>query len=247
MTARLAHIWRHPVKSLGRHAVERVKLEPGKPMPCDRCWAIAHEASKFDGDWVPCQNFSRGSQSPGLMAVDTEWDQASGNLTFRHPDLPDLIANPDTDSEKVIGWLRPLVPDNRPAPVRIITLPERGLTDTDYASVSIGSLSSLKALGQRVGSELDMRRMRINFWLDGLAAWQEAEWVGKRLRLGGAVLEVKEQITRCKATEANPTTGTRDAGVLSALNEMGHQEFGIYAVVVEGGEVLLGDRLEVLS
>jgi uncharacterized protein YcbX len=36
--------------------------------------------------------------------------------------------------------------------------------------------------------------------------------VGRRRRLGTAVLEVTARITRCGATRVNPLTGERDAG-----------------------------------
>ncbi|NNJ67832.1 MAG: MOSC domain-containing protein, partial [Boseongicola sp.] len=61
-----------------------------------------------------------------------------------------------------------------------------------------------------------------------------------------AVLQVKEQITRCKATMANPETGQRDVDVLGTLDDLGHQEFGVYAEVVESGNVALNAPVEVL-
>jgi uncharacterized protein YcbX len=56
-----------------------------------------------------------------------------------------------------------------------------------------------------------------------------------------------EPIVRCLATTANPDTGLRDADTLSALNALsGHQDFGLYARVIEPGTLSLDDTLELL-
>ncbi|MDO7663218.1 MAG: MOSC N-terminal beta barrel domain-containing protein, partial [Planktomarina temperata] len=67
---RVTDIFRHPLKSHGREALQRVTLSQGAAMPWDRHWAVAHEASKADGrEWAACANFSRVSKAPLLMAI----------------------------------------------------------------------------------------------------------------------------------------------------------------------------------
>jgi hypothetical protein len=52
-----------------------------------------------------------------------------------------------------------------------------------------------------------------------------------------------EPIGRCRATEANPSTGRRDAPTLAALEDgWGHTRFGVYAMVRKGGLVAVGDE-----
>jgi hypothetical protein len=47
-----------------------------------------------------------------------------------------------------------------------------------------------------------------------------------------------EPIGRCRATEANPETGRRDAPTLAALEDgWGHTRFGVYAMVRKGGSM----------
>ena len=61
--------------------------------------------------------------------------------------------------------------------------------------------------------------------------------------LGDATLRVREVITRCKATTVDPETGVADADTLGALRDgWGHQDFGVYAEVIAGGRVAVGDR-----
>ena len=42
MSAYLAEIWRHPIKSCGRETLTRVLLTENRTLPWDRRWAIAH-------------------------------------------------------------------------------------------------------------------------------------------------------------------------------------------------------------
>lgn len=244
----LAQIWRHPIKSHGAEALETVRLEAGKTMPWDRRWAVAHDAAKADGtSWAPCANFSRGAKAPGLMAISAKTDEASGRVRLGHPELGVLDLDPEAEGDALIAWAGPLMPADRAQSARVIRVPERGMTDTDFPSISLNSLSSLRALGQKVGAELDPRRFRGNLWFEGLGPWEEFEWIGKTLRIGNAQLRVVERIGRCLATAANPMTGTRDVDTLGALEDgWGHTDFGVYAEVVESGQIRVGDEVEVL-
>jgi uncharacterized protein YcbX len=118
------------------------------------------------------------------------------------------------------------------------------MTDSDFPSVAILNHASLRALGDRLGADLHMERFRGNVWIDGAATWAEFDWIGRELRIGGATFRVRERITRCKATTVNPDSGRIDADTLGALQAgWGHQDFGVYAEVVAGGPVAIGDEV----
>ncbi|MDJ0824413.1 MAG: MOSC N-terminal beta barrel domain-containing protein [Rhodobacter sp.] len=245
MTGAVASLWRHPIKSHGREAVERVALTAGRTMPWDRTWAVAHEAAKADGSaWAHCANFSRVSKAPALMAITAELDETTETLTLRHPDRPDLTFRPDAEPDRLIDWVRPLMPADRAASARIVRVPGRGMTDSDFASVTLCNLSSHRAVEQRLGRKLSIHRWRGNIWLDGLGPWEEFEWMDREVRIGGAVLRARERTDRCTATTANPETGRRDADTLGALETWGHQDFSVRAEVVEGGDIAVGDPVE---
>ena len=246
MTRTLAEIWRHPIKSHGRESLSDVFLEAGKTMPWDRAWAIAHESAKTDGlDWAPCANFSRVAKAPELMAINAEFDASTETVTLTHPRREPLTCHPEKNADKLLDWVMPLVPADRALPARIIRVPERGMTDTDFPSISINNKSSHRAVEQRVGQPLDIRRWRGNLWLDGLGPWEEFEWVGKSIRIGEVEFRVEERIQRCLATTANPETGKRDVDTLGALQSWDHQDFGIYAVVTQSGKIQVGDHVEI--
>ena len=248
MTATLAQICRHPIKSHGREDLASVRLIAGQGLPYDRHWAVAHEAAKLVPGWNPCVNFARGAKAPALMAISAHLDEASDAVTLTHPDKSDLNFHPDSaaDLAQFLDWVRDLNPANRAQPVEIVKA-GIAMTDTDFPSVSLFGLSSNSALSSRMGQDLSPQRWRGNLWIDGLTPWEEFDWVGHDVQIGDAVLHVQERIVRCKATSANPATGQIDADTLGALNDgFGHQDFGVYARVISGGLVALGDKVSVL-
>ncbi len=249
--AHLARIVRHPVKSVGFEELETAVLTAGAPLAWDRVWAVAHDAAAFAGDppgWVRKMNFVRGVAGPALMAVRAVWDADAGRLRLTHPDRPALEIDPDTpaDAAWLLDWLRPLWPDNRPAPARLVRAQGAALADNPEPYVAILSLASLRDLSARMGQELSIHRWRGNLWLEGLAPWAEFDLIGREIAIGPARLRIDAPITRCEATTANPDTGQRDADTLGALEAaFDHRDFGVFATVVTGGPVRLGDPVTV--
>ena len=252
MRPAVSHLWRHPIKGHGVEAVASTTLAPGQTMPWDRVWAIAHAAAKVapgDASWVPCVNFSRGAKSPELMAIRARVDEAAGRVALAHPRRSPLEVDPDdpADAARLIAWVTPLADPRRAAPAFVVRA-RVGMTDSAFPSIAVLNRASLAALGDRLGMALAMERFRGNLWLDGLDPFAEFDLVGRDVRVGGAVLRVRERITRCKATTVDPATGVSDADTLGALVAgWGHQDFGVYAEVVEGGPVAVGDPAAVLA
>lgn len=249
MSRPLLEIWRHPIKSHGREALNEVLCEPGKTLPQDRRWAVLHEAAKgFSGEWQPCSQFVIGAKSPRLAAIRASYDEPTGCLTMTHPDLSELTINPDKDDDaaRFIAWMRPLAAPNRPQPQALVSAGTRGMTDSDYPSVSLINLASHRAVEAGLGREISPLRWRGNFLFESETAWEEMDWAGKRLKLGDVILEGIEPIERCTATMASTRTGTRDADTLATLQSFGHQHCGLYARIVQGGMIRIQDQLEVL-
>jgi hypothetical protein len=245
---RIAHLVRHPIKSAGFEEVHAATLTPGAAFPFDRVWAVAHAAARLPEPlaWAPKLQFLRGWGSAELMAISCRSDVASGTVTLSHPARPTATFRPDdpADAARLIDWLRPLWPENRPEPARVIRVPGQALTDQDEPLVSINSLASLADLSDRMGQPLSIHRWRGNIWVDGWPPWAELDLVGQKIRIGGVHLRVEEPIGRCRATGANPYTGMQDADTMAALERgYGHTDFGVFARVIAGGEVRLGDDI----
>ncbi|HRO11012.1 MOSC domain-containing protein [Amaricoccus sp.] len=249
MQARVRALWRHPIKGHGVEAIGSTELAAGATMPWDRVWAIAHEAARLPGEpgaWAPCANFNRGAKAFQLMAIRAETDEAKGRVTLTHPRQEALTVDPDDpeDAARLVAWVMPLSNPHRALPARVVRA-DRGMTDSDFPSISLLNTAGLAALAGRVGRPLAQERFRGNVWLDGLAPFEEFDLVGREVRIGGATLRVRQPITRCMATTVDPVTGESDADTLGALRGgWGHEDFGVYAEVVEGGRIGVGDVAE---
>lgn len=248
---RVSALWRYPIKSHGREAIESIMLEVGKTIPWDRHWAVTHTQSKFNPAnpaWAGCRNFMIGSMNPGLAGLWATLDEGTQTVTLRHDNLGEVVIRPDdaTDATCFADWVAPLCRSEDLQPTGIVTAPGRGMTDTDYPTLSIMNIASHQSVADRLGHPLEQERWRGNIWLDGLEAWEEFDWIGKDVTIGDAVINIRDRIERCNHTKANPRTGQRDVDTLTTLETgWGHTDFGIYGVVTKAGRVNINDKAKV--
>lgn len=253
MTGHLAQICRHPIKSIGYEELAAVTLTAGRVLPGDRRWAVAHQAAAFAGQpdrWHAKRNFVRGVAAPALMAVRARLSADGTTVALTRPGAAAIEVAPDRPegAARLLDWIRPVWPESRPPADRVVTAAGDALADMEEPFVSILSLGSLADLGRRMGQPLSVHRFRGNLWLDGIEPWAEWDWVGRELQIGAVRLRIDMRITRCRATCANPETGEEDGDTLAALDRaFGHRNFGLYATVIEGGALSLGDPVELLA
>jgi len=112
-----------------------------------------------------------------------------------------------------------------------------------------GSLAALCAAAGDPGmSEV---RFRSNIAVGGLGAWEELDWMGRKLRVGEVEFEVVKRKVRCLATHANPVTGERDLPVMTTLMRAFAQQEPTFAVGLTtrgaAGVVRIGDDVSLLN
>lgn len=126
----------------------------------------------------------------------------------------------------------------------------------DAYPVTLLSQASIEHLGKiaQNGIEVEHRRFRPNFLLEGCEAHEEDSWVGRELSVGEDVrLRVEMLDPRCAITTLNPDTGERDMDTPRVI--LGYRPdvsgngacFGVYGSVVKPGTVRVGDQLRVVS
>ena len=94
----------------------------------------------------------------------------------------------------------------------------------------------------------DIRRFRMNVLVEGDAEgdYPELSWIGRLVRVGGAVLKVDMECPRCAMVTQAVDEVPHDPRVMRTLVRETHHAAGIYALVVEPGDVREGDPVEVL-
>ena len=255
MSALLHEILRYPVKGLSPERLNRVTLAPGRPIPHDRQFALARGDVHFEGPpgWTGRGNFLQRADDDVLAEIEARCDPDAGTLTLSRRGEPVLTARLRDEAGRaaLADYFDAAVADGRgrPQPVEIGRESAPGsrgqsFADTSEPHISIINLATVRAIGSLVGAEIHPLRFRGNLHVEA-EPWAEFGWVGRRMRLGGALLEVTKRIDRCAATNLNPVTAERDQNLPLAMRKAyGHWDCGVYGVVIEGGEIRPGDRLE---
>ena len=77
------------------------------------------------------------------------------------------------------------------------------------ASVTLVTSASLARLADVVGADVDAARFRATFQLDGddLGPFSEEGWLGRRVRIGTAEVQVRQVVPRCAVIDLDPALG----------------------------------------
>ncbi len=225
----------------------RADLGAGCGLPEDRRFAIMHGASTFNPNepsWQPKTSFLGLARNDRLAALETGYDAASTTLTIRRGGRQVARGQIGTLVGRglIEQFLAAYLKDEIPGVPRLVEAPGVMFGDTPDKWVSIVNAASLHDLERVVKEPIDLVRFRPNFVISGAAPWAESHWVGRTLTVGQARLEVTALITRCSAINIEPGTGAQTVNVMLALARgFGHQQCGVYARVVTGGAVAVGD------
>jgi uncharacterized protein YcbX len=123
--------------------------------------------------------------------------------------------------------------------------------DEEPGRVTLHGRGSLQSLEAALGTDVSELRFRSNVAVDGLPAWEEQNWVGRKIRIGAVEFDVVKPKTRCLATHANPVTGERDLPILTTLTQKFGHENPTFAVAMlpsrGGGEIRVGDQVAVID
>jgi len=245
----LAQIYRYPVKGLTPEPLARVALSPGQGLPQDRRFALAHGSTNFDvtaPTWMPKTKFLMLMRNERLARLRTHFNETSGVLTIQRNGK--TVASGDITSQTgrtiIQDFFAAYMGSEALGAPKLLEAPGHMFSDVARKVVSVIGLASVRDLERVVRGPVDPRRFRANLYFDGGAAWQEFDWVGREFRIGKVRLRGVKRIERCAATNVNPETGERDLNIpLTLQRGFQHIDTGIYADVIEGGEIATGDEV----
>src|SRR5207244_13280325 len=135
-------------------------------------------------------------------------------------------------------------PDLIKGPPKVLESPGHSFSDVARKVVSIINLSSVRAIANMVGAPVHPLRFRANVYVEGWPAWSEFDLLDRTLAIGDVRLKVVKRIVRCAAINVDPDTAERDLTIPTALQRrLGHGDCGIYAEVISGGSIGVGDAM----
>jgi hypothetical protein len=253
MPVAVTHLYRYPVKGLAAEPLVSVDLAAGSGVPHDRRFAIAREATDFDRSaprWLPRGKLVVLLNQASLARLRCHFDEASSILELRNGSSDSTAAvvhvracsTSEAGRASIDDFLNASIGTTKHGRIRLVEAGTLSFTDIPENCLSIVNLETIRDLERTMGATLDPLRFRANLYLSGLAAWQEASWLGREIFLGNAHLRIASPIPRCATTHVNPETAERDLDVVKALERgYGHHNLGVYAEVTSGGRIAIGD------
>ena len=247
--ARVQSIYRYPVKGLTPEKLSSVRLAPGQTLPADRKYAIENGPSGFDPAapaYFPKTVFLMLMRNERLATLDTRYQDDTHVLTIRGEGRE--LARGDLSTRDgrlaIEAFFRRFMPAELRGPPKVLQSDSHSFSDVAAKVVSIINLASVAAIETVVGAPVHPLRFRANLYVDGWQAWHEFSLVGREIAVGGARLKVTKRIVRCAATNVDPDTGIRDLTIPATLmRTFDHMDCGIYAQVIEGGDVAAGNSV----
>jgi hypothetical protein len=202
-----------------------------------------------------------GKQLGELQAVQAFFDPDAGELGLSFPDggtVRGVVRYGDKVATRFFMleiWARTLEGPWADAlsqfvgrPVRLVEAAS-AIDRGPRGSVSVISRASMRRLAEEAGQdEVDVRRFRMLIELDGVDAHEEDGWVGRRVRVGPALVAMHGHVGRCLVTSRDPDSGKVTLPTLDLLGNYRRQvdsteplPFGVYGEVLAPGTVSVGD------
>ena len=140
------------------------------------------------------------------------------------------------------------IPDLSTLPPELIEFTSPPGTYFDAFPIHVLTTASLDTMAKlNPAATWDVRRFRPNFLIEtrpDIRGLVEAEWDGRKLRVGGVELKCEIPTVRCGMTIQAQAGLEKDPSVLRTIVRDADQNLGVYASVVSAGEVRVGDLVE---
>ena len=244
-----------PVRSLGLEARDEIDLTEAGVLE-DRRFYLTDDMNRLIDQLVVGE----------LVQIAAHTDPAATELVLRFPDgtvVDDEVRLGDPVETPIHGrtgvghlvegpWAEALS-DFAGRTIHLVRCDRPGGTRSGNPT-SLISDGSLAELARRVGVErVDARRFRMLIGIEGAAAHEEDTWVGRRIAIGDAILEITKPDARCAITTHDPDTGIRDLDTLRTLvayrglRDGKHADFGVLGDVARPGRIRIGDEVTVFA
>jgi uncharacterized protein YcbX len=250
---RVARISISPVKGFCLLHPHDVELGPDGVAENRRFFLIGPDGERLRSSLTPWPVRLRARYDAGEERLRIELPEGTvveGDATARGEPVHSVSGALDVRGRVVDGPWEESLSELAGHPVRLARLDADGGGLVE--PLTFVSDGSLRRLAEEAGEyEIDSRRFRMLFELDGCNPHEEDTWGGRRFAVGEAVVVVGGPVDRCAVTTRDPDTGERDLDTLRLIKRYrGQREsdgallFGVYGRVVQPGRVRVGDAFE---
>lgn len=243
----VAECRRYPVKSFQGLVVEELTIGE-RGVEGDRTWGLVDAT---DGHLLSAKRLSALFDGVATDATVTLPDGRS--LAVDDPDVHDALSTwlgrpvrlVRPDGAGAVSYEMTFDPPDDTA--EYYEIPAADQTFLDLAPIHLLTTATLRgAAAARPDLDWDVRRFRPNLVLDVAGdTFVEQTWLGRHVRVGGAVLAVDGPTVRCAMPlRAQPGGLDRQPELFKAMSELNEtypNHLGVYCSVVQPGAVRTGD------
>ena len=262
MSATISSINYCPVKSISFQNIDKCQIKKNIGIVGDRIFAFAKnldtdKAQLFEkspaerkGKWNKIITLKN---SPVLNKYNFLFKE--NKLTLISKDKEILTINVNELSERQLLSNKIIELENSlKEPIILMKNEEFPFFDTSISnkvdfinSVSLLNIQSINDFQQKIDKKIEISRFRGNIYIDGIKPWEERKWIGKIIKISNVSFRVEKNIPRCVAINLKPKTDDNSLNLLQSLKKnYNHFEMGIYLTAIDGGEINLGDKVEII-
>tara|TARA_B100000214_G_scaffold269392_1_gene200003 strand:+ start:509 stop:1195 length:687 start_codon:yes stop_codon:yes gene_type:complete len=194
-------------------------------------------------------NFLTLKNSPVLNKYNFFYESKKLTLIFEEKDI--ITINPlDMEeriklSNKILELETSLV-----KPIFLLQNQDFPFYDTSHSnnvfnSISLININSILDFEKKIDDKVELQRFRGNFYVDGIEAWEERNWIGKTIKINDTSFKVEKNIPRCVAINLKPKTDDNSLNLLKSLKKTyDHFDMGIYLTALNSGSIEVGNKVE---
>ena len=257
MNCKISSIHYCPVKSVSFQNVDSCDIVKGSGIANDRIFAFSRnvdlEKAKLiekDAKERKLNNFLTLKNSPVLNKYNFIYENSRLTLTSDNKDIISISA--DNPNERLLLSNKLMELENSlPQSISLLKNKDYPFYDTSHSnnvfnSMSLINLNSIKDFEKKINEKIQIQRFRANFYVDGIEAWEERNWVGKIIKINNISFKVEKNIPRCVAINLKPKTDDNSVNLLQSLKKTyNHFDMGIYLVALDDGKIQIGNKIEV--
>ena len=243
-----------PVKSVSFQSIESSNIKKNLGMPNDRIFAfsrgIDNEQSKLienNPNERKLNNFLTLKNSPVLNKYNFFYKNEKLTLTHQEKEL--VTISPDNEEERLLltNKLTELE-SSLSKPIILLKNKDFPFYDTSHSnkifnSMSLINLKSINDFESKINQKVEFERFRANFYIEGIDAWEERNWIGKIIKINNVSFKVEKNIPRCVAINLKPKTDTTVNLLKSLKDQYNHFDMGIYLTAIDDGVINVGDKV----
>ena len=245
-----------PVKTLSFQSLKSCNIKKNIGMTNDRIFAFSRgvnfEKAKLiekNPDERKLNNFLTLKNSPVLNKYNFIYEKNNLTLTLKNKELISINLDNSEDlsliSEKLLELETSLT-----KPIFLLKNSDFPFYDTTNSnnvmnSISLININSIKDFEKKINEKVETQRFRGNFYVDGIEALEERNWINKVIKINNVSFKVEKNIPRCVAINLKPKTDDNSLNLLKSLKKSyDHFDMGVYLTALDDGKINVGDKVE---